>query len=171
MRLFVAVWPPEPVLQALDALPRPALEGTRWTARPSWHVTLRFIGDVASSAADDLMAGLRQVATAHPPVRVELGPATTLLGSGVLAVPVTGLGPLAADVEQATAAIGRPPETRPFAGHITLARCRGRRRLPRRLAGQELAGSWVVERLALVRSQTHPDGARYDDVATIPLTG
>ncbi|MEA2686121.1 MAG: hypothetical protein QOE93_1316, partial [Actinomycetota bacterium] len=60
-RLFVAVWPPAPLLDAVAALDRPAVPGLRWTGREQWHVTLRFLGaveDVAAVVAGLAVAGL-----------------------------------------------------------------------------------------------------------------
>ena len=42
-RLFVAVWPPDDVLDRLAVLPRPEVDGLRWTDQDHWHVTLRFL--------------------------------------------------------------------------------------------------------------------------------
>ncbi|MER3453020.1 MAG: RNA 2',3'-cyclic phosphodiesterase, partial [Acidimicrobiia bacterium] len=50
MRLFVAVWPPEEVLDVVAKLPRPGVVGLRWTSREQWHVTLRFFGSVPEPA-------------------------------------------------------------------------------------------------------------------------
>ena len=46
MRCFVAVWPPDDVLDDLAALPRPAATYARWSTRDQWHVTLRFFGEL-----------------------------------------------------------------------------------------------------------------------------
>src|ERR1700674_5370013 len=48
MRLFVAVWLPAPVLAQLDDLARPEMAGVRWTTIDQWHVTLRFLGELAA---------------------------------------------------------------------------------------------------------------------------
>jgi len=36
VRLFIAAWPAAPVVAALTALERPALDGVRWTAASRW---------------------------------------------------------------------------------------------------------------------------------------
>ena len=59
-RLFVAVVPPDDVLEAVAALPRPQEPGVRWTRPDTWHVTLRFLGDrVDEATASRALAGLR----------------------------------------------------------------------------------------------------------------
>ena len=160
-RLFVALWPPEGVLDAVEALPRLPLAGARWTTRKQWHVTLRFLGPadvrVATAALDNLVAA---AGTAS------LGPRPTRLGRGVLMLPVAGIDDLAAAAVQATAHIGAPPDSRPFRGHLTLAE--SRRGRPPKL-DVELRASWPVTEVALVESHLHPAGARYETVHTVPL--
>ena len=95
-----------------------------------------------------------------------MGPATTRLGRAILVVPVAGLGGLAASVSAATSDLGTPPEDRPFLGHVTLARAK---RLPRSVVGVPIEATWPVTELAVVASQTRPDGAHYDDVARVSL--
>ncbi|MER3453036.1 MAG: RNA 2',3'-cyclic phosphodiesterase, partial [Acidimicrobiia bacterium] len=79
--------------------------------------------------------------------------------------------PLARAVTEATAGLGRPPERRPFHGHLTLARVTGHGVDLRPLCGVPLAATWQVGTVALVRSDLHPRGARYMDVAVLPLGG
>ena len=69
---------------------------------------------------------------------------------------------------RATADLGQPSGDRPFVGHVTLARCRDDR------AGRQVCGTAVdlafgVEEVAVVTSETRPEGARYTTVATAPL--
>src|SRR4051812_15486909 len=110
MRLFVAVWPPEPVVATIAALPRLEHGGIRWTTRDQWHITLRFLGSVDSP--DDVIGALAPALAGFGSVDVALGPATRRLGSGVLCVPVSGFESLAAAVVAATADIGAPPDPR-----------------------------------------------------------
>lgn len=164
-RLFVAVWPPPEVVSALGAIERPSVDGLRWTTPEQWHVTLRFLGSVDDER--EVVAAVRSATNGAVPVPVALGPGSQRLGRGILVVPVAGLDALAADVVDATARLGRPPDDRPFHGHVTLARAK--RRLPRRVIGLPVAGGWTVEEVAVVASDTRPDGARYHDVARLPL--
>lgn len=135
MRLFVAVWPPPPVVDVLAGLARPTVEGLRWTTPSQWHVTLRFIGSADPSTVEPL-----------PDVRgraLSLGPATMRLGRYVLAVPVHGLD----DVVEG----GRP--------HLTLARAK--RGIPSSVVGVPLSATWSSGPATLVASETLPSGARY----------
>lgn len=169
MRLFVAIWPPEEVVERLAGLPRPGDPAVRWTTPDQWHVTLRFLGEVEGSLVHDLAAALRVAASSLPPVDVELGPTSVRLGRTILALPVRGVDELAAAVGAATAPA--VPEHRPqvFRGHLTLARARGRRSVPEALVGPGVAGSWPATSIALVGSELLASGARYTDVVVVPL--
>lgn len=154
-RLFVAVWPRSEVVRQLAALPRPQLPGVRWTRPEQWHVTMRFLGWTGFDAAVEAFeAGTGQACTAV------MGPETARLGRGVLEVPVAGLDQLAEAVTRATAAVGRPPESRHFHGHLTLARARAPRDLAG-LVGLPAAATWPVGELTLVSSVTGRGGSHY----------
>lgn len=169
MRLFVAVWPTPSVVAALASLDRPELPGVRWTAREHWHVTLRFIGTVLDEAAGDVAAAL--AAVAQGPVDASLGPSVRLLGREVVCVPVHGLAPLADAVRTATGAFGAPPERRPFKGHVTLARLRGRVRVPSPPLGQPIDAHWPAGEIHLVESHLSSIGPRYETLSTHALEG
>ncbi|HWC10835.1 MAG TPA: RNA 2',3'-cyclic phosphodiesterase [Acidimicrobiales bacterium] len=174
-RLFVAVAPPDEVLERVAALDRPEVAGLRWTTRPQWHVTLRFLGAVDDvAAAADALVRLRAA-----PAEALLGPAVGRFGQRVLHVPVRGLDEVAAAVVAATADVGEPPEElslrsghagRPFAGHLTLARVRRGARVDlRRLTGEPVEGRWPVEEVCLLQSHLSPKGARYETLERVAL--
>jgi 2'-5' RNA ligase len=160
-RLFVAVWPPQDVAELLAALPRPEVRGVRWTTPDQWHVTLRFLGEAEPDAARAALATLDAAGC-----EAVLGPGVSRLGRGVLAVAVNGLGDVTAAVVEATAGIGRPPESRPFRGHITLARLKDGAR-PRLRA--DLHARWPVGSVTLVQSRLRSEGATYEIVDDVPL--
>jgi 2'-5' RNA ligase len=165
-RLFVAVWPPDEVLDRVGALPRPDVAGLRWTRREQWHVTLRFLGHV-----DDATEVVRVLtALEASPAEAVAGPAVGRFGRRVLHVPVGGLERLAAAVVAATAGLGRPPEDRPIAGPLTQARVAGRARVDLApLVGAPVAGRWAAEEVCLVASRLSPAGARYEVLDRFPL--
>jgi len=162
VRLFVAVWPSDEVLDALAALPRPEAPGLRWTRPDQWHVTLRFLGE----AEPDVAAGALGALAAEPTV-AELGPVTRLLGNRIMVAPVAGLDELAAAVVDATDEVGEPPGDRAFTGHLTLARTKGP--VPPGTAGTPIAGTFPVEQVCLVRSRTLSEGAAYETLERFSL--
>ena len=167
-RLFVAVWPPDDVLSLIAALPRPEVEGLRWTTRDQWHVTLRFFGSVELESASE---ALRSVAASS--TTAALGPETGRFGKRILHVPVDGLADVAKAVVRATKSVGKPPEPRPFSGHLTLGRARDRRRGVdlRALVGTPIAAEWPVTEVCLVESHMSSKGASYEVVETLSLPG
>ena len=168
MRLFVAVVPPDDVLDALRALRRPPVAGIRWTTRNQWHVTLRFLGEVDGSLVGPVAEAL-DGASLGGAVAVELGPAVRALGDRVVCVPAAGLDEVAAGVVRATAGFGIEPGRRKFRGHLTLARVsRGR---ASRVTGEPFSASFVASEVVLMRSSPHPTGASYSVVHRRELSG
>lgn len=159
MRLFVAVRPPDTILDALERLDRPEHPGVRWSARDQWHVTLRFLGEV------DDPGPVMEALQAAPLRRCEavVGPRVTTLGRHVVCLPVAGLDDLARGVDTAVRAAGQPPDERRFRGHLTLARVR-RGRSAAHLAGEAFERRFPVTDVRLVRSRLGSDRARYEDL-------
>ena len=176
VRLFVAVWPPEDVIDLVGGVSRPEVGAVRWTTRAQWHVTLRFLGEVAE--AGQVAESLRALAGSGG-ADAMLGPATAWFpGRRVLQVPVTGLEDLEQRVGRAIWGVGHlTPNAREsdegFRGHLTLARVRGRERVSSavagRLSGIPLQAEWQVDRISLVASVTRSGGSSYTDVAIIDL--
>ena len=79
---------------------------------------------------------------------------------------------LAASVDTALAALGFARDGRAFAAHVTLGRVREPRvnlRLGAALDAAEPFGRQRVARLSLMRSDLSPRGARYTELAAVPL--
>jgi RNA 2',3'-cyclic 3'-phosphodiesterase len=170
VRLFVGVWPDSRTVETLSGLRHKPGSDLRWIASFDWHVTLSFLGSVPDHEVDPLVEVLAAVGTSSPLVTAHLGPATQLLGRGVLCIPVDGLDQLADTVLDATAPFSRSPDRdRPFFGHLSLARAVGRRAIPRQVAGSAVSADWSVGAFRLVRSTTGPRGSSYNTVAIVHL--
>ena len=171
VRLFVAVWPPESVIELLLGVDRPEVAGLRWTTEPQWHVTLRFLGEVDEPGpVVDALGAVPDHLRAGAEVRAALGPTTAWFpGRRVLQVPVAGLDALAREVTEVTAPWGEPPDDQRFSGHLTLARGRGRAPGPAGLAGASLAATWRVRAFELVSSVLGPGGSSYHTLSTMAL--
>ncbi len=161
-RLFVAVWPPAEVLNQLAVLPRPEIDGLRWTDQDHWHVTLRLLGWVDD--VEPVRAALAGVASSNGgPVRAVLGPSVDRFGQRILHVPVAGLDGIASAVVQSTAHLGKRPDDRPFNGHVTLARAARDAKVDLRpLTGTAISAEWQVGSVCLVESRLSPSGATYE---------
>jgi len=160
-RLFVAAWPPPEVVAAFHHVERLSHPLMRWTTDDQWHITLRFLGESDEDAA---CAALDTVQ--HPPAMATLGPLPKRLGPSVVVLPVLGLDSLAAEVGRAVAPLGAD-ERRQFAAHLTVARARrgGRPTVP----DWRFEAEWLVDEISIVRSELHPEGARYRVVHSVTL--
>ena len=162
-RLFVAVWPPDEVVDALSTFPRERVPGVRWTTPQRWHVTLRFLGEADPDLAAAALAGLH-----HPTVAARSGERPVgRLGRGLLVLPVDGLDSLASAVSAVMTGIGQPERHHGFVGHVTLARLKG---VPAcGLVGARLQASWTVGEVSLVESTLRQTGAEYRTISTVAL--
>ena len=185
MRLFVAITPPPAVLDDLEARVaplRPDWPALRWTARPAWHVTLAFLGEVSDDTAAVLGPRLGRAAHRHPTLSLAFASAGAFPGRSRARVLWTGISgdrpaleTLARSVAAGARRAGAPPpdEGRRFRPHLTLARCRepvNVGRLVEALAGY--AGTpWTAAEIHLIRSHPGPSGGppRYETVGTWPL--
>jgi 2'-5' RNA ligase len=173
MRLFFSAWPSTEAAEAVAALPRPEHDAIRWSAPANWHVTLLFLGEIAEAQVADLVDALDESAGRCPPRSVTLGPAVVSLGTGALVVPAAGVDDLAAAVSEAVRAAGidAGEAARPFLGHLTVARPRGRQSVPPDLAGAPIHVTWTLEEITLVRSHLGAGGSSYEVLAARPLRG
>lgn len=184
VRTFVAaVCPPDhPVAGALLG----ELSTRQWRPVPAErrHLTLRFLGEVSADRVSEMADRLRAA--------LEGMPAFTLTVAGLGAFPdlrhpeVLWLGcgagkeqlvRLAAATARALDA-GQERDPRPFRAHLTVARRRpgtpaeeAAAALGRRVAlwQQTEWGRLTVDRVELLASELHPDGARYTPLCTIGL--
>jgi 2'-5' RNA ligase len=174
VRFFVAVSLPPDAIELVGDLPRPDLASLRWTTEDQWHITLRFLGEVASPSAvaealTKVPEALREARVGE--IEIVLGAATAWFrGRRILHVPVTGLDSLASVVAEVTAPWGeRSEEDPPFAGHLTLARVRRNGTGPANLAGTPISAEWTVPEILLMSSTLGPGGSQYGVVAQVPL--
>jgi 2'-5' RNA ligase len=163
--------------RAIDRL-RALAPDVAWIAETNLHVTLKFLGHVDEGRLGAVEGALAGVAARHAPFDLAvrgLGAFPTSSRPRVLwagLTPPTALAALATDVDTALVGLGVPPETRPFAGHVTLGRVREARRRPEladALARPAEFGRVRVAGISLMRSDLHPRGARYTEVCGIAL--
>jgi len=184
--MFVAVRPPEPAVEDLEAFldVRREQAAFRWTLPEHWHLTLAFLAEVPERVLDDVEERLAHVAGRHraTEARITGGGAFPHVGAakviwaGLDVADPAGLGHLATGCRAAAAKAGVAPDGQRFRPHLTLART-GRSveatRWVRLLDGYR-GPAWTVGEVALVAShlgegpQRRP---RYETVATFPLHG
>jgi len=126
-RLFTGLAVPQAVAEALT-LYQGGLPGARWIEPGDFHVTLRFIGDVEATTADEVVEALSEM-RARPPLTVTLEGLGLFGGNKPRALyaavsPDPALTDLQAEQERLVRRAGLEPERRKFTPHVTLARLR-----------------------------------------------
>jgi 2'-5' RNA ligase len=176
-RAFLAIVPPDEVLDAVDRLlERPKKSMFAWSRRDQWHITLQFFGRVDDP--DTLREGIRAAAAASQPARL------VLRGGGAFPNPkkaqvywlgVDGTDALI-DLHAMVAAATRDFISRrdriTLKPHLTLARLKRTVDLTQdveALAGVPVGPPWQLTELVLLESQTRPGGAVYSDEGRFPL--
>jgi 2'-5' RNA ligase len=125
-RIFTGFEIPEHVAQSL-ALLRGGLPGARWVDPENYHVTLRFIGDVDESVAQDIASMLGRVRRTELELRFDH---LKSFGGRKPRAIVAALAPsrelieLQAEHERLMQRVGLEPEGRKYTPHVTLARLR-----------------------------------------------
>jgi 2'-5' RNA ligase len=179
-RAFVAVQPPEPVLDAVDAVGsslRSEHVGARWTTRDQHHLTLQFLGNHADVEA--VREALQAIAVRGGDVRLGgVGAFPSERRARVLWLGVaegaTLLGQLAAAVGALLTPLGHEPEARPYHPHLTLARWKtptDARPLVKAVPPAPVGEAWRLDQIVLYESVLRRTGAEYHARAVVPLAG
>jgi 2'-5' RNA ligase len=175
-RLFTGIEVPDSIAQRL-ALKRGGLHGARWIDPENYHITLRFIGDVDRSIAEEVTEALDRLADSEAfNLRISHlgsfgGDKPRTLFAGVDNNPA--MQRLQAAQERILQRLGLEPDSRKFTPHITLARLRGAsaedmaRHMA--LAGRFEALEFPVERFVLFSSRDSVGGGPYLVEQAYPL--
>lgn len=188
VRTFVAIELPDAVRKELgkltDALTTAEIPGVRPVGLDGVHLTLKFLGDVESERLEAVAEAISKAAAGHSPFKLDLGSAGAFPDfrkPRVLWIGVGGnleaLASLQADVEGALDNVGFAKDGRGYNPHLTLARVRnGSPPSSGRRAGDILKTTplrqgleFAVDRISLMRTELHPDGAVHSRVVSLPL--
>ena len=181
MRAFIAVELPESLREALrraQARFREACPDARWTRPEGIHLTLKFLGEISSRQESQVKETLSRMERFEKfTVRVQgfgffpEAKRPRVFWAGLDAP--HALAKLAAQVENAMATVGFPPENRPFKPHLTLARFKIPRPVPKLEAllaewDDALVGTFEVSEFHLWESRLLPGGSEYHKLARFP---
>jgi 2'-5' RNA ligase len=188
VRCFVAIDLSDEVRAAIAAVQRTlratvAPTDVSWGDPATFHLTLRFLGEVGDAVVPRVAEAIAGVADGAAPLALEArgaGGFPSVRRPRVLWAAVPGGAPelatLAGAVERALVPLGFPPEARPFRAHVTIGRVRAARP-PAALATALAAaaamplGRWTASDVVLYRSQLRPSDAVHTPVARQPLRG
>ena len=186
IRLFVALPLPQPLKDTLKAdieQLKKQYPFQKWVHPQDLHLTLVFLGDMASSAVDAVTERLREAAAGcHPfPLRLEeagvFGPPRSprVLWAG-LQGEVAGLRELQARVSDCLTSLGYTPEERAYSPHLTLARQYAgaspvsKEALAAVFPKGAEAYAWTADRLVLYRSHLGKL-PMYEELVSVPFSG
>ncbi len=187
IRSFIAIELPDRLRLKLGQLEAQLKSGkqpwVKWVNPDSIHLTLKFLGDIASDRTGEITRAMEAAAQGIPPFHLEvkdLGVFPNLKRVQVVWVGISGevdkLGEFQQRLESNLACLGFAPESRPFTPHLTLARLRNQASLDERqgfgqlIAGTRFeAGAIEVDAINLMRSQLTREGAIYSRISSVRL--
>jgi RNA 2',3'-cyclic 3'-phosphodiesterase len=189
LRAFIAIELPNITLDSIEkqtARLRQTLGNDiiRWVPVQNMHLTLKFLGDIATSHVDFLKQLLTREADSHPQFNLQLGglgsfPTSRrprLLWIGIHAP--TDLVSLQKSIEAGTSRLGYEQEERAFSPHLTIGRTRQSISQPElqkiRVALDTIQlgniGVVRVDSIHLIKSDLQPNGSIYTKLFSAPLS-
>ena len=187
IRAFLAIEPPENVLQKISVLQdklKSEISGRlSWTRPQGQHLTLKFFGDISKEDINNISTAVqkRVVAETKLNLKVEkLGVFPDARRPRVLWCGVTGdvekLIALQKKLDSDFAALGFPAEDRSFKAHLTLARIKDSRDMTGmsealKKHNEFIAGDLIADKLFLFQSNLSPQGTVYTKLAEFALGG
>ncbi len=190
LRLFIAVLVPEQVKAAIAAAQNQLRRvvrrsSVRWTSCEQFHLTLRFLGNVAAEKLEELEQKTRMACAQFAPLEMSAESIGFFPERGFPRVVWTGvqdregrLPELQRVLHEATLDLNAEPLEGKFTGHVTLARFKEvwrpevekLREVAGTLAGVSF-GIWTASAIDIMRSELSPAGATHSIVASLPLCG
>lgn len=186
MRLFIALNLPKKERTRIHRASRVLRETempVKWVDPEHYHVTLKFLGQVRKDAVPKIEEALAKASEANRPFSTELGgfgafptvrrPRVVWLGVGAN----PELRCLKQDLEWSLGDVGFESETRAFHPHVTLGRADESggagafRGLDDMVADMDFSGEIRVHTLDLMHSRLSRQGASYEVVSSVRLTG
>ncbi|MCK4659549.1 MAG: RNA 2',3'-cyclic phosphodiesterase [Phycisphaerae bacterium] len=185
MRLFIAIELSDEIKASLRKTQRELSafdRAVRWVTADQMHLTLKFLGEVPDTRADDIRAATERIAQVSSPFEIAVGGCGCFPPKGRVRVVWMGVeeasGALAEcneHCESIYAEIGFERERRAFSPHLTLGRIRedktdGRLREAVEAVQADIHRQKATE-MCVVQSTLTPHGARYAIISRHSLKG
>lgn len=184
LRTFIAFKLPKDTIAYLkDVVASLATYGfkVRWIPSGNVHLTLKFLGDVEKQTINDIAGALSATAAGRSPISFRakgLGVFPGIQRPRVIWVGLTGeidrIIDCQQDLDARLSTIGFPREKRPFKGHLTLGRVKGKIPPDRLLEAIKACAPFesmpvTVDRMHLFQSDLRTSGAVYTELLTVPF--
>lgn len=189
-RIFIALPVSQPVKDEMRQLQqelRRELPGdtVRWTRPEQIHLTLKFLGNIATEKITKLTESVRAACSGFTPVALRAEGVGFFPAKGPPRVVWVGLRDESAVLKKLQRAVALAvghfidaAEEPDYSAHLTLGRARNLRAADGRKLrefgdrfAQKTFGSWKVEVVEIMRSELDAEGSRHTCIATIPLIG
>ncbi|TET26812.1 MAG: RNA 2',3'-cyclic phosphodiesterase [Dehalococcoidia bacterium] len=188
VRSFIAIELPDELKAGLaqleDRLKSPELPSVKWVNPSAIHLTLKFLGNIATSRVEEITTAIQAASKGIAPFHLEvggLGAFPNLRRAQVVWVgiggEVEGLGKLQQRIESRLVPLGFAAESRSFTPHLTLARLRQQaskdeqQRLGQLIAGTKFDKVYTIKvaSIKLMKSQLTREGAIYSRLSSVEL--
>ncbi|MFY9607498.1 MAG: RNA 2',3'-cyclic phosphodiesterase [Blastocatellia bacterium] len=183
IRTFICIEVPDSLKERIDKLQQTLRQQDAkisWVKPSNIHLTLRFLGEVASACIPEVGAAVERAALRSRPIEIEVG--TTgcfpsvkrprVFWVGLPAVP-DALADLHALIEEELAIGGFPPDDRRFSPHLTIGRVRSPQNASRVAENLITTGfaceSFQAAKVIVMRSEMNPGGSIYSPLFHVPL--
>jgi 2'-5' RNA ligase len=183
MRSFIAIEVPLEVKSALAAMQRD-LRATNadvsWTNCENIHLTLKFLGEIDKQQFCEIEKVCSEVAASCSSFALNINSAgvfPNVRHPRVLWVGLDGqteiLEQLQETLDRRLVSIGFDPEEKDFCPHLTLGRVKSSKNVRELVASAEVYTlptlSFAVQEIVLMKSDLHPAGAQYTELAKATL--
>jgi 2'-5' RNA ligase len=188
IRSFIAIELPHEIKLAIARLQNQLKLGSmgqvKWVNPESTHLTLKFLGNIATSLTPKITIALEEACRGIQPFVLELGESGVFPNERRVRVVWVGLkgdveklGQLQKRIDTALAPLGFRAEGRPFTPHLTLARVHDQAKPDERQSLGQLVtntvskggGNLIVDAIHLMRSQLTTEGPIYSRIRSVTL--
>ena len=180
VRAFFAIDLPEGVRKEVaelsERLRRELPRGVRFPSEESWHLTLKFMGDLPRALLPKLLARASARLQLEAPFEVGLAGLGAFPNARAARVIWIGVGEggarlakLARKLDAAARGVGAPRERRPFHAHLTIGRLREPQQVRLERLPAPSSSGFSVEEVVLYESRLSSSGATYSPLARLPL--
>jgi 2'-5' RNA ligase len=184
IRAFIAVTLDSQLIEQIagaSAKLRAEISGVRWVAPANFHLTIKFLGSIDEALVGSIEKALKRQLRLFPRFTISAKGLGVFPGPKRPRVLWVGLNSdrliaLASRVESALEPLGFAAESRPFTPHLTIGRWRevnvASESLGRQFENWKAYdfGASHVACVKLIQSVLKPEGATYNNLATVPLS-